>query len=676
MHGRKSSSAKFYAFIMVIVFAVSSVLSLQAQGVRQTAPQRTPAIESGDANLSELQFSRGLRRAAPQFEEAQQDASSLIKPTSNAFLFKRPQQGRWNSAVGRKVFADQLALGARQGTLQSLGLDFQTGGVTPRSANFDGDIVCTEPDIVKEGSKCCSYTIKDQLNNVNVVYRQPLHVFSNETKSREFAGTVRASMPMFVPYKSSHVRAGHGWIYNSGSFHGAVDYGKDEYKAGEDPAFKIHSIADGTVVSVLWDNWSGNIVVIEHVAPNGDRYRSAYKHMRNGFDNDLAKAKAITVAEDKKFDDKGKATNTWKYYQYARKANPSTLQWGTNAQKIAVKVGDKVGAGQFIGWSGNTGPGGAGNGLDDNGNPKNSVTANNHLHLMMTVPDPTPGSKDWVQIDPYGVYSEVDTACYDLGDDTPYARLFAPFYPSFHNVPVGVVAKYFGYYPGMGYGLQTLSLHRNGNKVYASGSFQRGLPGAWYARFYMTGDDFQHWFDEYHKKGFRPREINVVKDGNGNPRFNVIWKKRANEGYYAYFGLTDNDYKAKWQQHVVQGKMRVEDRFTYTANGSPRHAAIFVGDGNTAFYEYHYMSGESFAAKFDELAKAGFKMTSINVEEVSGTFSYGGVWTKGQGGWYAFRGMTASQYQSKFDELGKQGFRLHKVQGYADSDRFAAIWVK
>src|SRR5262245_20085377 len=96
-----------FAFILTLVFAASSVLSLQAQAVRTGTPQRTAPgsqVDDDSVNLSVLQFGRGIRKAAPQSEEAQFDASSLIKPAFNGFLAKRPQQGNWSSGAGRKQF--------------------------------------------------------------------------------------------------------------------------------------------------------------------------------------------------------------------------------------------------------------------------------------------------------------------------------------------------------------------------------------------------------------------------------------------------------------------------------------------------------------------------------------------------------------------------------------------
>lgn len=545
-----------------------------------------------------------------------------------------------------------------------------------QSVSWNGGSICTTPDVHASGSDCCSYGIYDQIASANRKYRQPKHVFASETEARTFAATVKASMPMFLPYKDSNVYPAHGWFYQNGDFHGAIDYLKVSSAYGEDidPTFGVYAIADGKVISVLWDDWLGNIVVLEHVAPNGKKFRTVYMHLRNGFTNDIAKAKAAVVPAGS-----ASTSNASKYKKFANLEDPSTQHWGTNAQKIKVTKGAFVKAGQLIAYSGNTGQGGAGNGLNTDGTPKNVNTANNHLHLMTVVPDPRPDySKDWVQVDPYGVYSQVSNAdgtCYDLLKDTPYARLFAAFYPSFHNVPLSYVSKYFNYYTGMGMALQTISVHRKGSTVLASGSFQSGLPSQWKARLYMSAADFNTYHKQYHDQGYRPREISVTPDGSGVPRFTVIWKKRTTEGYYTYFNLTDAQFQAKWNTHVVQGKMFVADHVSYKYNGN-KHAVVFVSSSKPAFYEYHYMSAASFNSKVTSLNNSGYHLTSINVAELANGTFYGGVWRPKTTGFYVYHGMSPATYQTKFNTMTSQGYRLHRIQGYANSTKFAAIWVK
>lgn len=670
-----------FVIFLVALMVFSAMPAPQAQIARRPAPRVADEGEKGD--LSALHYATRQRQNSHPEEAGEHGEEATIKIETSQTLLdwqneiaSRPAAPHWNSPAGRTATADQLTgeLPAEQDrpTLE---------GFLNKATTFNIQSFCTTPDITLPGSGCCSYGIKDQLNNINVVYRQPYHVFTagtdnqREQAAQSFAATVRASMPMFLPYKNSHVTTGQGWIYDNGSFHGAIDFVRTNAQAGVDPTFGVYAVADGKVVSVLWDDLLGNTVVIEHKAPNGDRYRTAYMHLRDGFNHDLAKAQAMPSGDH--YDANGKVIRQYKYYLFAHKPNPNPLWWGTNSQTIQVNVGDTVSAGQFIAYSGNTGSGGAGNGLDDNGNPYDLATANNHLHLMTTVPDPRPAyPNDWIQVDPFGVYAKASTGCYDLLDDTKFVRLFAPFYPSFHNVPLAVVSKYFGYYPGMGMALQTLSLHRNGGDVLASGSFQYGLSSQWYARFYMTGADFQYWFDQYSGQGFRPREISVTPDSNGTPRFNVIWKKVAGEGYYTYFGLTDAEWSQKWNQHVVNGGYIVDEHVAYNTSNGARHAAVFISSPKPAFYEYHYMSSAVFNSTFAALNAQGFRQTNMDVEEIGGGRTYGGIWRKIPGSWITLYGMTAQDYQTNFDTYASQGYRLYRIQGYADSDRFAAIWTK
>lgn len=480
-----------------------------------------------------------------------------------------------------------------------------------------------------------------------------------------YAG-VRAHMPLYLPYRNSRVAIWQGFYYNWGSKHGAIDYGKTGIDNGEDPTFNVYAVAGGTVVDVGWSNSGGNFVVIEHTAPNGYKYRSTYIHLRNGFSHDLQKARNVPETSDK----------LKKYKKFANRQNPSKLCWGTESQKIAVKKNQKVKAGQFLACAGNTGSGGIGIILNDDGTLENPDTRsfNVHLHFKLAVKDTRPGKTGWVNIDPYGVYNKKSGIdCYDLEEETPFERLFAPFYPNFHNIPLDLVNQYWGYYTGMGMALQTFSISRNNGKLLASGSFQWGLPGAWYARFYMTGEKYQQYFDEYSGKGFRPRQIQVTKDGNGKPRFSVIWEKRpAGQQSFAFHNRTDANFSDLWDEYVKTKKWHVGEHVNYNVDGKQYHAGIFVNKPqDNGFRLYYGLSAADFNKKFDELADK-WQLISMNVNGND----LGGVWRPKKKNYAAYFGLTPSGYQNKFDQLGAQGMKLFRVQSYDGGNRFAAIWIK
>ena len=137
-------------------------------------------------------------------------------------------------------------------------------------------------------------------------------------------------------------------------------------------------------------------MVISHdVDGIADVYRTIYMHLRNGPANDCANSWSNTVPTltgDTLTKFKGHLTASG-CTQAAATRNPAAANWGTNSQTIMVSVNQQVNAGQQIGWAGDTGPGGNGNG---------DATRNTHLHLFTTARDAS--DNRFYFIDPYGIY--------------------------------------------------------------------------------------------------------------------------------------------------------------------------------------------------------------------------------------------------------------------------------
>lgn len=548
--------------------------------------------------------------------------------------------------------------------------DFIPDALAPAAASFElapaatvaPMAICVTPKVAID---CCNYTFRDGNPSKDVNYQAIKEVYGSEADSRNFAAGQVPRMAFFLPYPGDDAVLGGGWLYNNGDSHGSLDFGKKDVADGSDPSFKILAAGSGRVVSKVWDNWHGNVLTIEHTAGNGQKYRTLYFHLRNGKAADLANARAIVPPDPSKVDQ-------WtKYSKFSKLKNPSDLHWGTESHKILVNVGDWVNAGQLIAYSGNTGVGGASAGLKDDGTPFDSTRANNHLHFMLAVPNPKDSAR-WIFIDAFGFYEKASSGCQDLMKENQYARFFAPFYANFHNINSDLFFKYFGYYANMGLGIQTFSMYSIGGQVKVAGAYA-DVKGPWLARGYLTTNDFNNYFNQHAKDGFRPRELSVSLDGQGQPRFSAVWKKLAGELYAVWINMSDADFNARWNDLVVNQKFRVEDIAVYNIGGQRRSAAIFVKD-NQPFYFYSGLTGDAFNAKFQELLKLGFVNTSFNAA-LPGGDRFAGVWTKPGGQWATYYGMDSAGYQSRFNQLGGQGFRLHKVQGYSNG-RFGAIWRK
>jgi hypothetical protein len=289
-------------------------------------------------NLSALHFGKSGDAKAHASEAPDPD---FVAPSPLRGTFRSGVRApRWSSSKASPN--DPLALGARSGTMTSLGLSEEQTS-KPMNGSLDGAATCTTPDLIG-GGDCCSYGMKNQLGNYDEVYRRPKHAFGDLESAKALAASVRAGLPMFLPFRHPDVKLAQGWIYDNGGFHGALDYVRMGITSGEDPTFKIHAAATGKVIAVYWDNLMGNVIIVDHKSLNGkDRYRTVYVHMRDGLDHDVQMARAISIPADKQFKD-GKPTRAWKYKQFANKPNPNPLWWGAHPASPWASIGSlKVG---------------------------------------------------------------------------------------------------------------------------------------------------------------------------------------------------------------------------------------------------------------------------------------------------------------------------------------------
>jgi len=523
--------------------------------------------------------------------------------------------------------------------------------------------VCTPPVVY---ASCCDYKFTDGQTSKDVNYRGPKAVFDSASKAQTWAKGVVAQMPFNFPYEPNQVTVLQGWLSNGGNSHSAVDSWRAVVSANTDASFEVRAAAPGRVVAKLWDNWNGNVLVIEHTAPNGAKYRSLYFHLRNGYTHDRNAALAI-VASDPKGND-----NVAKYVRFAKNFN-SKLYWGEESHAIPVNVGDSVKARQLIAYSGNTGAGGAGSGLNNDGSPTNTVRANNHLHFMLSVPSPKK-SDEWVFVDPYGVYGKANTGCYAVLKEIEYARFYAPFHPNFHNINWELYKFYANYYPNMGWGPQTLSVYKAGNTVKAAGAFHPNVEAPSIAQGYLSEAEFEKALKANEKEGLRPRELHVTAAPDGSPRFTVIWQKKGKIEYVTLFNLNNAEFTKKWNDLVDGKDFRAEEHIAYSVKGESRHTAVLAKDGQTTQLWFD-MTPDEYAQKVQYLSANGWRNISFNAAEMPEGIRYGGVWMQKTGSWASWFNMNPANYQQKFDQYTTQGLRLWRIQGYNDGKSFGAIWT-
>lgn len=608
------------------------------------APEESAAERDVDLSRLHYLFRAGGIRGAYYDDHTHEDEEPAPRGTLR-MAETSPRIVNWNSVAGRRL-SDQLV---------KVDPAILKDSINPEIEYSDD--LCVEPQFF--ASEPSQKTI-DGITIMNFAA-----AFATEYDAYLFLKGQKAQTPIHFPFKHPDVRLGQGWVYSWGDLHGACDFWRINVPVDADPTFRIYAPAPGKVVYYGWRG-GGNTLLIEHETPSGQKYLSGYLHLRNGKDHDLEKALET---------DESSSDNAAKYKLFAENYSDH-VSWGTNAHVLQVQVGDTVSRGQFLGWAGNTGVGGASAGLNTNGSPK-SHTGNVHLHFSFGVAHPTlPDTYIW--IDPYGVYSQADSKqCYDYLKDTEFERFFAPFYPSFHGLPVEAFVRYFGYYPGMGWGLRTLSVHRDGSKLLCSGSFDNQVAPQWLTHLYMTGTTLDQKWDEYYPGGYVIRELNEERDSGGNPRFTAIWRKKlAGEGVEVRANLTPAAWDQKWQDLVVDNQWRVEDYFAYTVNGAERRAGVFTSHEGRPFYFFRNMTSAELSSTLTDFGKNGYVPVNLSAASLPEGIRYSVCLRKQSGCWKVCWAKTSAQYQSFATDQFADGYRLTKVQGYADSDQYLAVFYR
>lgn len=619
-----------------------------------TSAYSDPTLADVDSRLHYAAF------AAPEHAAAADDDEAGARPTGDFGPLEVPYDPRpgrgysWNSAVGRRIFLGEIG----EIEADNEGASYHPRGSIEQQileATASGDF-CVEP------SHYVTASDRTFTGWTSQTFQAPGNAFATKLEATAFLEKVHAEQPFFLPFSDPDVKLGHGWYYSSGGdLHRACDFSRSGVEENEDPTFLVKSSGTGVVRAVTWDGNGGNVVGVEHTASGGQKIMICYLHLRNGKSNDVANAKSSTSLDSK-------------YVKYRAFANnyPNHISWGTEGQKIKVKVGHVLHPGDDIAYAGNTGAGGAGGGLNADGSPT-SWKGNVHLHAYFAVPHPTK-MNTWVWVDPYGVYDRVDTGCYDLLKDTRFSRIFAPFYPTFHGVPFEVFRFYFGYYPDMGYKLRTLSVHRKGEKLLASGSFQSGIPGGWYVHGYMTPEKFQEKADQYFASGYIPRETSITKTLAGDSRYTAIWRAlEPGESVEHRGALTVGQWAARWEERVVDDGWRVEDYFGFNIDGTEFISGLFTSNAPRPFLLHRNRTSAEMNQLVDDDADQGLLPVSFNVAELAEGRRYTGIFRDVPGCWKVFWGRTPSDYQALVTSQVALGYRAWKIQGYADSSRYAVI---
>ncbi|MFP2907700.1 hypothetical protein ACLESD_22160 [Pyxidicoccus sp. 3LFB2] len=428
----------------------------------------------------------------------------------------------------------------------------------------------------------------------------------------------RARMPVYKPFRDTAVQAGTGWMYGANSRHNALDYDKDG------ASFRVDAVADGTVLWVGYMPSPGNVVIVEHTARDGSKFRTVYHHLRDGRDEDIARARLT-----KTYYEKGNGTGSfatadaaWKNYQSQADVDaillagaPTAAQvaaiearWGTPSQALQVSPGQTVKAGQQIGMAGLTGAHGM-----------NSSIHNTHLHIMFARPAEhwVGGMKQnlWTFFDPYGLYA-LSASCYQTeyptgqgGQADQHASHFAPFFQDFAGVDSGRFQQGFNYFASFGWFPATLATESSGWTWKLGGSFQYN-PAAPVTRSFRTFAAHQADADEWIPKGWRPDKV-VGMTAPDAPRFTAIYAP-ITSGFIARHKMTPSWFGTQINDNYQAGYL-VTDASAYLEAGQLFFTGTWVKQpAVTAQYLLHSLTEPELWNQDATREASGYKMVHVS----------------------------------------------------------------
>jgi len=254
-------------------------------------------------------------------------------------------------------------------------------------------------------------------------------------------------------------------------------------------------------------------------------------------------------------------------------------------------------------------------------------------------------------------------------------RLDAEQWQARHNMTPAQFQSTFDDLFKQGYRLKQISGYESGGSERYAGLWVKDGGPAFYARTGVSAADFQKYFDDYTKQGFRLTWVSAHNVG-GNTRFEGIWEKNTGATWQARHNMTAADYQKTFDDLTKQG-YRLAHISGYETAGQERFAAIFDKSGGPAWQARHHMTGAEYQKAFDDFAKQGYRLKEVSGYNVGGQDMYAAIWEKNSGGtWFARNGVPDAWYQNVYDNFYYQGNEPVYISAFSSggAGKMNVIW--
>ena len=190
---------------------------------------------------------------------------------------------------------------------------------------------------------------------------------------------------------------------------------------------------------------------------------------------------------------------------------------------------------------------------------------------------------------------------------------------------------------------------------------------SWTARHGIPAQDYQLYFDDMVRQGYRLRCLSGYLD-QGREHFVALWERSAAQAWSARHGMTTEGYQREFDAHRGKG-FRPVWITVYPTSAGVRYGAIWDQTPSAGWVCRHNIDHHTFAQVMREQQQNGYRLLCAHACRDGNRDVYAGIWEKIEGTYQQRHGLTAADHQIIFDRMTATGFRFIYVAGYEGAYR-------
>lgn len=203
---------------------------------------------------------------------------------------------------------------------------------------------------------------------------------------------------------------------------------------------------------------------------------------------------------------------------------------------------------------------------------------------------------------------------------------------------------------------------------------------AWAALRDQTTTEFAASFATNSAAGYRMIDVDAYPNGSGR-LYSQIWERNTDtRGWVENRDMTSAQFAARWTELAAAG-YRMHDFDSYLSGSTQLYAGIWVRNvEGWSWSSRRDMTGVQYADYFATQAAAGRRPVDIEVYQTVNGLRYAAIWYQNAGNvpWSQLRDMTRTTYQSQLKIKSTAGYRPIDFESYMNGSTqlYAVIWER